>query len=151
MVHNHMIRIPFLVYRMSSEKLNNKQQFQFPPLPPPQMQFMQPKNDSRCYKLQGVVWQRLLHPISSSLWSEHPCSSWQMRWEKNLQTEYSPHCNRFSLLCQNRLQCFASLLESCVFLLPPSFILRLPLLFFSPLLQYGTLHFIVSLCRAALP
>lgn len=43
MVHNHMIRIPFLVYRMSSEKLNNKQQFQFPPLPPPQMQFMQPK------------------------------------------------------------------------------------------------------------
>lgn len=43
MVHNHMIRIPFLVHRMSSEKLNTKQQFQFPPLPPPRMQFMQPK------------------------------------------------------------------------------------------------------------
>lgn len=43
MVHNHVIRIPFLVHRMSSEKLNTKQQFQFPPLPPPRMQFMQPK------------------------------------------------------------------------------------------------------------
>lgn len=42
------------------------------------------------------------------------------------KTEYSSLCNRFNLLCRNRLQYFASLLESCISLLPPSLLFSLP-------------------------
>lgn len=59
------------------------------------------------------------------------------------KTEYSLHCNRFNLFCQNRLRYFASLLECCT--LPPSLTYFLsPSTPFSLLLQCGTLHFIVS-------
>lgn len=70
---------------------------------------------------------------------------WRRGGWKAPKTEYSSLCNRFNLLCRNRLQYFASLLESCISLLPLS--LTPPLLpsRLSPSLQYGTLHFIVSL------
>lgn len=91
------------------------------------------KTDPRGYKYQGMFWQWLLCPLSLSLWSEHSCTPWQMRWsggkKRNPKTEYSSHCNRFNLFCQNRLRYFASLLECCIFLLPPSLISLLPLPF----------------------
>lgn len=87
----------------------------------------------------SLLRQRLLCRLVFAHWSEHSCASWRMRWrggKKGPKTEYSSRCNRFNLFCQNRLRYFASPLECCISLLPPSRLF--------PLLQYGTLHFIVS-------
>lgn len=88
----------------------------------------------------SLLWQHLFCRLVFAHWSEHSCTSRQMRWrggKKGPKTEYSSRCNRFNPFCQNRLRYFASLLECCISLLPPSRLF--------PLLQYGTLHFIVSL------
>lgn len=77
------------------------------------------KMDPRCYMKECFGSDSCVPTPSHSGQSIHALHD---RWggKKNPQTEYSSHCNRFNLFCQNRLRYFASLLECCISLIPPS-------------------------------